>query len=29
MQPFRSLDVWRNAHDLTLQVFRVTESFPK
>ena len=28
MRDFRKLDVWARAHGLTLDVFRVTESFP-
>ncbi len=29
MQPFRNLDVWRKAHTLTLDIYRITEGFPK
>ena len=28
MQNFRDLKVWRKAHDVTLSVYKVTESFP-
>jgi len=28
MRYFRDLDVWQHARDLTLKVYRVTESFP-
>jgi len=28
MKSFRDLEVWRRAHELTLDVYRVTESFP-
>jgi len=28
MRDFRSLKVWKKAHDLTLAVYRVTRSFP-
>jgi four helix bundle protein len=27
MQPFRRLDVWRKAHELTLRVYRITDRF--
>ena len=26
---FRDLEVWKKAHQLTLQVYRATEAFPK
>lgn len=29
MQDFRNLEVWNKAHKLTLDVYRVTESFPR
>jgi four helix bundle protein len=29
MQDFRNLAVWQKAHSLTLDVYRVTESFPR
>ncbi|MGB9592747.1 MAG: four helix bundle protein [Anaerolineae bacterium] len=29
MRDFRRLEVWRRAHELTLDVYRVTEHFPK
>lgn len=29
MQPFQNLRVWRDAHALTLAVYRATSSFPK
>lgn len=29
MKDFRSLKVWRKAHRLTLQVYRVTAAFPR
>jgi len=29
MKDFRDLEVWRKAHDLTLSVYRNTETFPK
>jgi four helix bundle protein len=29
MQDFRKLTVWRKAHQLTLDVYRVTRTFPK
>ncbi|SEG61928.1 four helix bundle protein [Bryocella elongata] len=29
MRDFRSLDVWRKSHALTLQIHRLTEAFPK
>ncbi len=29
MKDFRTLEVWKKAHQLTLQVYRVTKSFPK
>lgn len=29
MQDFRKLKVWRKAHRLTLQVYKVTRSFPR
>jgi four helix bundle protein len=29
LRDFRSLDVWRKSHALTLQVHRITEHFPK
>jgi len=29
MQGFRRLNVWQKAHDLTLEVYRVTARFPK
>ena len=29
MQDFRNLEVWSKAHEFTLQVYRVTESFPR
>jgi four helix bundle protein len=29
MQDFRELKVWQNAHELTLEVYRVTASFPR
>jgi four helix bundle protein len=28
MQDFRNLDVWKKSHELTLQVYRATRSFP-
>ena len=29
MQAFQNLDVWRKAHKLTLEIYRVTEEFPR
>lgn len=29
MQPFRNVEVWRKAHELTLRIFQITEAFPK
>ena len=29
MKDFRTLDVWRKAHDLTLAVYTITKAFPK
>jgi four helix bundle protein len=29
MKDFKNLKVWSKAHDLTLQVYRATKSFPK
>ena len=29
MQDFRNLEVWRKAHTLVLDVYRLTESFPR
>ena len=29
LQPFRNVDVWVKAHQLTLQVFQTSEAFPK
>ena len=29
MQAFQNLDVWRKAHNLTLDLYRITESFPR
>jgi four helix bundle protein len=29
MKDFRTLDVWRKAHDLTLAVYTITKTFPK
>ena len=29
MQDFRNLDVWTKAHNITLEVYRLTEGFPK
>jgi len=29
MQDFRNLEVWNKAHKLTLEVYRLTESFPR
>lgn len=29
MQAFQNLDVWRKAHNLTLDFYRVTETFPR
>jgi len=29
MQDFRNLEVWNKAHKLTLDVYRLTESFPR
>lgn len=29
MQDFRSLRVWRKAHELTLGIYRATETFPR
>jgi len=29
MQDFRNLAVWRRAHQLTVDVYQVTESFPR
>ena len=29
MRDFHQLDVWRKAHAFTLDIYRVTESFPK
>ena len=28
MQDFRNLDVWKKAHELTLEVYRASRSFP-
>jgi len=28
MQDFRNLDVWKKSHELTLQVYRASKSFP-
>ncbi len=29
MQAFQNLDVWRKAHNLTLDLYRITEGFPR
>jgi four helix bundle protein len=29
MRDFKNLDVWRKSHQLTLQVYRATENFPR
>ena len=29
MQDFRNLDVWSKAHKITLEIYRLTESFPR
>jgi four helix bundle protein len=29
LQPFRSIAVWQKSHELTLNVFRITDVFPK
>jgi four helix bundle protein len=29
VQPFRKLEVWHKAHELTLRIYRMTEGFPK
>jgi four helix bundle protein len=29
MKDFRTLNVWNKAHDLTLELYKVTKSFPK
>lgn len=29
MQDFRNLDVWSKAHNITLEIYRLTESFPR
>ena len=29
MRAFQNLDVWRKAHHLTLDIYRITESFPR
>ena len=29
MQDFRELKVWQKAHDLTLDVYRLTQAFPR
>ncbi len=29
MQDFRNLEVWKKAHSLTLDVYRLTENFPR
>lgn len=29
MQDFKNLDVWKKAHRLTLDAYRITESFPR
>jgi hypothetical protein len=29
MQDFRQLDVWHKAHAFTLNIYRITEGFPK
>jgi hypothetical protein len=29
MQSFRNVDAWHKAHALTLDIFRITEIFPK
>jgi four helix bundle protein len=29
MRPHRNLDVWQKAVDFTVEIYRVTESFPK
>lgn len=29
MQDFRNLEVWTKAHSITLEVYRLTESFPR
>jgi len=29
MQDFRNLDVWKKAHNFTLKIYQVTETFPK
>ncbi len=29
MKDFKTLDVWRKAHDLTLGVYEITKTFPK
>jgi four helix bundle protein len=29
VQPFRNVDVWHKAHELTLRIYTITESFPR
>ena len=29
MQPFRNLAAWEKSHELTLRVYKISESFPK
>jgi four helix bundle protein len=29
VQPFRDLQVWRKAHELTLRIYTITENFPR
>lgn len=29
MKDFRTLHVWRKAHELTVHIYRITEAFPK
>jgi four helix bundle protein len=29
MQDFRKLQIWENSHELTLEIYKVTKSFPK
>jgi four helix bundle protein len=29
MQDFRNLEVWRRAHQLTLQIYKLTDGFPR
>lgn len=28
-QDFRSLEVWQSAYDLSLEIYKITEKFPK